>query len=83
MPTWTVSENGRFDNGTVRHNLSLDGQIVGEFDYSAAQAHVLQNGKPDDTYIEEYEGNMPTVTVTVQTVIDGERKWQEFLDTHQ
>ena len=79
MATWTVSENGRFENGVVRHNLTIQGQIVGEFDYLAAQAHVMTNGKPDDTYIEEYEGNMPSVTLTVQKVIDAETKWQEMI----
>lgn len=79
MATWTVSENGRFENGIVRHNLTLDGQIVGEFDYLAAQAHVMQNGKPDDTYVEEYEGSMPSVTLTVQKVLDSEAEWQKMI----
>lgn len=52
---------------------------MGEFDYLAAQAHVMQNGKPDDTYVEEYEGSMPSVTLTVQKVLDSEAEWQKMI----
>lgn len=79
MTTWIVRESGRFSDMSAKVTLIQDGNTLGDMLYTEAQNFVMRYGGRNDTYIEEYEGGLPPVTLTVQHLFDSEEKWLQTL----